>query len=124
MTSHDAPARVLLVEDDADVRRLARLGLQMGGFSVDEAATGRAALLCVDDTARDYAAIVVDLGLPDVGGEDVVARAQFARPRVGIVVCTGARTATYAPPVVFLEKPYTPMQLSQTVRRAIGLARA
>ena len=116
--------RVLVVEDDANIRRLARIGLEMGGFAVDAASDGRTALSCIDDPQRDYVAIVVDLGLPDIGGDEVVARARAVRPGAAIVVCSGTLMPDYGPGVVTLPKPYTPFQLSLVVRNAVEAPRS
>ncbi|HUZ00185.1 MAG TPA: response regulator [Thermomicrobiaceae bacterium] len=63
-------ARVLIVDDEPQIRRALRVGLQANGFDVEVAANG--------ETALDYAAghppdvLILDLGLPDVDGVEVV----------------------------------------------------
>jgi DNA-binding NtrC family response regulator len=115
---------VLLIEDDATIRRLGKLGLQMGGFTVDEAPDGKTALSRVDDPTRVYAAIVVDLGLPDLPGEEIVDRVLEVRPETVIVVCTGTRTEEFDPPIVVFPKPYTPTGLATAVKSAIAARKA
>src|SRR4051812_49765168 len=63
-----AAHRLLVVEDDPDLRSLLRRGLEEEGFEVSLAATGAAALDRSDD---DPDALVVDIGLPDADGRDV-----------------------------------------------------
>jgi DNA-binding response OmpR family regulator len=60
--------RVMVVEDDADLRSVLVRGLTEEGFEVVAAADGRAALAAADDTID---AIVLDVGLPDADGRDV-----------------------------------------------------
>lgn len=61
-----APARILIVDDEAPIRRLLRVALEAEGHGVIEAATAREGLAMA---AREAPALVVlDLGLPDADG--------------------------------------------------------
>jgi two-component system response regulator MprA len=62
--------RVLVVEDDADLRRLLRRGLEEEGFEVVQASTGNDAVSLAESEAPNL--LVVDIGLPDADGRDVV----------------------------------------------------
>ncbi len=64
--------RVLVVDDEQQIRRSLRVTLRTNGYDVEEAATGEAALDAVSVRAPDL--IILDLGLPDVGGVDVIRR--------------------------------------------------
>lgn len=64
--------KVLLVEDDAALARGLRRALANEGFTVDHAATGAAALSHVETLTPDL--LVLDLGLPDMDGVDVLKR--------------------------------------------------
>jgi|SRR5436190_3927866 len=64
-----ANPRVLVVEDDADLRRLLRRGLDEEGFDVTTVARGSEAIETVSKGTPD--ALVVDIGLPDADGRDV-----------------------------------------------------
>ena len=63
--------RLLLVEDDALLGNGIEVGLRQAGFTVDWARDGNAARLALHTTA--YALVVLDLGLPQVPGMDVLA---------------------------------------------------
>lgn len=63
--------RVLVVEDEAPLRRALELNLDARGYDVLTAADGRSALRCAADRPPD--AVVLDLGLPDLDGLDVIA---------------------------------------------------
>jgi two-component system, OmpR family, KDP operon response regulator KdpE len=76
-----APALVLIVDDEPAIRRLLRTSLQAEGYRTEEAATGEAALA----RAPSADIVVLDLGLPDIDGIEVVARLR-ARSQVPIVV--------------------------------------
>jgi len=85
----DDPVRVLLVDDAPEARRLVRTALRFrGGFEiVGEASTGQAAVTLVDELAPDV--VVLDLGLPDITGRDVLTRVRESRPGAKVVVFSG-----------------------------------
>ena len=91
MADTDAtPVRVLLVDDAPEARRLVRTALRFrGGFEiVGEASTGVAAITLVDELDPDV--VVLDLGLPDITGRDVLTRVREERPEVRVVIFSGA----------------------------------
>lgn len=82
--------RVLLVDDMPEVRRLVRTALRFrGGFDVvGEASTGVAAVTLVEELEPDL--VVLDLGLPDITGRDVLTRVRTVRPHTTVVIFSGA----------------------------------
>ena len=64
--------RILLVDDDATLRRTLSIGLRAEGHHVLLAADGRSALQAVSEDRPDL--VVLDLGLPDLSGVDVLRR--------------------------------------------------
>jgi CheY-like chemotaxis protein len=82
-------SRVVLVDDVAAFRRLVATALRVrGGFEVvGEAGDGRTAVEVVVDAAPDV--VVLDLGLPDLAGTEVVRLLRERAPSVKIVVFTG-----------------------------------
>jgi two-component system response regulator MprA len=62
--------RVLVIEDDSDLRRLLRRGLEEEGFEVVQAIRGGDAVALADSDPPSL--LVVDIGLPDADGRDVV----------------------------------------------------
>ena len=82
--------RVLVIEDDNDVRRLITESLTAAGLDVVAAVDGKQALRTA--LARKPAAIVLDIGLPDYDGTQFIARWRERRPdatEVPIVVVSG-----------------------------------
>jgi two-component system KDP operon response regulator KdpE len=67
----DAAGKVLVVDDEPQIRRFLRLGLEGHGYAVLEAATGEAALRLAVTQPPDL--VVLDLGLPDRDGFEVLA---------------------------------------------------
>ena len=82
--------RVLLVDDVADVRRLVRIALRYhGGFEVvAEAGAGLQAIELATQLQPDI--VLLDLGLPDLAGRDVLTRVREVVPGAKVVVFTGA----------------------------------
>jgi two-component system KDP operon response regulator KdpE len=65
----DAP-RVLVIEDEPEIRRFLRVSLAAQKFLVDEAVTGREGILKATSQPPDL--VILDLGLPDISGFDVI----------------------------------------------------
>jgi DNA-binding response OmpR family regulator len=78
--------RVLLVEDDALLGDGTKAGLAQAGFAVDWVKDGVAAELALDTT--DYAAVVLDLGLPRLSGLELLRRARASGAKVPVLVLT------------------------------------
>lgn len=120
--------RILLVDDEANIRRMVGALLQAEGFETAEAANGNAALAALEDAAPD--AVLLDLMMP--GGPDGLAtleRLKQRAPDVPVVMMSGkanladAVRATKLGAFQFLEKPLTPEGVLVAVRGALELGR-
>ncbi|WP_088287143.1 response regulator transcription factor [Ideonella sp. A 288] len=118
--------QILIVEDQADIRELIRMTLEMGGFEVHEAADGDAALLMIDRMTPDL--MLLDVMMPGtIDGLGVCRRVKAsARHRRTKVVMLSARdqpgdrqAGRQAGADEYLTKPFSPRQLLQVVERAI-----
>jgi len=63
---------VLVLDDEVQIRRFLRTGFELNGFTVHEASTGAEAIRT--STLRPIDLVIIDLGLPDMDGADVVER--------------------------------------------------
>jgi len=87
------PIRVMLVDDDQDLRELMRMGLERGGFEiVGEAADGAAAVDLITERQPDI--VMLDLHMPEAGGLEVLPMLRAEAPRAKYVVVS-AINATY-----------------------------
>jgi DNA-binding response OmpR family regulator len=77
---------VLVVEDDDTIGPLLRDGLGAHGYDPDWARTGADAMRCL--ARRDYRLAVIDLGLPDLDGVDLVRRLRAERPDAVVLILT------------------------------------
>jgi two-component system, OmpR family, KDP operon response regulator KdpE len=78
-----APLRVLVIDDEPPIRKLLRMGLTAQGYQVLEAPNGKAALELI---AQGPDLVILDLGLPDVQGFDLLRTIRARNEQVPIVV--------------------------------------
>ena len=69
---NDHSSIVLVVDDEVQIRRFLRTGFELNGFVVHEASNGAEAIRAA--TLRPIDLIIIDLGLPDMDGADVIER--------------------------------------------------
>jgi two-component system KDP operon response regulator KdpE len=124
------PPLVLLVDDEPVLVRLLEVNLRVAGFEVATAGSGEAALAAATSSPPDV--VVLDLGLPDLHGWEVLRRLRGldGLSAMPVVVLSGtdrdaAGVPDYAADVhAFLTKPVEPADLVETVRRAVSRADA
>src|SRR5260221_5468427 len=76
--------RILLIEDDASLAELIRVGLQAHGFTVDHMDGGEDGLAAAETV--DYDALILDLSLPDFAGIDVLKRLRRGPVRAPVLI--------------------------------------
>ena len=79
-----APLRVLVIDDEPPIRKLLRVGLSAHGYQIMEASSGKMALELLGREPPDL--IVLDLGLPDMQGHELLRTMRARNDRVPIVV--------------------------------------
>lgn len=116
-----ATTKVLIVEDDAHIRRLVRGALGRAGHEVVEAANAREAIASFGIDKPD--AVLLDLGLPDRDGMELI---QLARAAGAAVIVVSAREATGEKVAAldlgaddYLTKPFDTEELLARVRTAL-----
>jgi two-component system cell cycle sensor histidine kinase/response regulator CckA len=117
---------VLVVDDEDLVRLVAQQILERAGFDVLTADGGRAALDTFREHHEQIDAVLLDLTMPDLGGEEVYREMRGIRPAVPVVVLSGyneehvmERFAGIGP-VEFLAKPYKDADLIAKVGAAVA----
>jgi two-component system KDP operon response regulator KdpE len=78
-----APLKILVVDDEPPIRKLLRMGLSTQGYEILEAPNGKASL---DLLARNPDLIILDLGLPDIQGLELLRMIRARNEDVPIVV--------------------------------------
>ena len=78
-----APVRILVVDDEPPIRKLLRMGLGAQGYEVIDAPNGKAALELL---ASKPQLVILDLGLPDIDGLDLLRQIRLREQSLPIVV--------------------------------------
>ncbi len=119
LPSRVSPLRILVVDDEDAVRKVLARMLRRQGHSVDEAASGEAAL--IQFSAGRYQIICTDLGMPGMSGWELAAQIRQIDPNVRIVLVTGWSEQIDHDEVrshridAVLAKPFTIQQLQATI---------
>ena len=115
---------VLLVEDEPEVRRVARMSLESQGYTVLEADGGPAALALLD-TAPTIHLLLTDVVMPQVGGRQVAEAVRARLPGVRVLYMSGytddavLRHGILEHTDQFIPKPFTPLGLARKVREVL-----
>lgn len=119
-------ATILLIDDDDMIQSVTRELLELSGYEVRSAVSGREGLALAGDPAAGIDLILLDLSLPDADGLDLIPRLTAARPGVRIVVCTGSfydhPSKLGVDPAIkgVLQKPFDLPTLQKTVRDSLA----
>jgi two-component system cell cycle sensor histidine kinase/response regulator CckA len=118
------PRRLLLVEDEAPLRRLAARALQQVGHQVDTAEDAEAALAWLDETMRPPDLLVSDVALPGMDGLALARAARARTPGLKVLLTSGYAESMLdqdlaAEGIGFLSKPYAPAALVAAVSAAL-----
>jgi len=117
---------VLIIEDEEMLRDLIRTILESKGYSVLTAADGEEAVRIFNKHKDQVAAIVSDLGLPKLSGEEIVSHIMQINPEAKIIIASGfidpnIRLGLEAAGVKeFIQKPYKANEVLKVVRNVIG----
>ena len=115
---------ILVVDDEANIRRTLRGVLSDEGYDVVEAQDGRRALELLEQEPPQLA--IVDIWMPEMDGIELVSRMRQQAPEVPVIVISGHGTIDTAVRVIrmgafdFLEKPFQLDALLRMVDRALG----
>ena len=114
---------VLVVEDEAPVRRLIVRLLSQEGYDVIEAANGQEALSLLERDGVDL--LLTDVVMPGVGGSALAESLRGSQPGVRVLFMSGytddavVRHGILDPTMPFIEKPFTPNALLRRVRETL-----
>jgi CheY-like chemotaxis protein len=116
---------ILLVEDDAGVRNLAKKILQTQGYTVLEAAQGEDALRLSGQHGGLIHLMVTDMVMPEMSGRELAERLKLLRPNMKVLLMSGYTDKAMLhhgeldPGMAFLQKPFTPQTLARKVREVL-----
>ncbi|WP_353646124.1 response regulator transcription factor [Mesorhizobium sp. WSM2239] len=117
------PIRVLVIDDEPSIRKLLRTSLATQGFQVFEAANGREALAQVEQAGPDL--IILDLGLPDIQGHELIRKLRQQESSVPILVLSSRTDETGKVEALdlgaddYVTKPFGTDELFARIRAAL-----
>ncbi|MDY3559400.1 protein kinase [Gemmata sp. JC673] len=126
-TTHTSPGRVLIVDDQTDIRRLCRVALGAEGLQCEEVGNGPDAVALACQNAYDL--VLLDVDLPGFSGEEVLRRLRQRQPtrHLKVVMFSGAASGDELSRIMlagaddFLTKPFSVVQLRARVKAALRL---
>jgi two-component system response regulator AtoC len=116
--------KVLVVDDEADVRELLAEYFTEIGYDVTTAPDGAQAIEDITANPTKYGLVISDLQMPGVDGLGVLKAAKAANPSLAVIIVTGYASVDSAVRAVrmgaydYLTKPFTLGQIEMIVRRA------
>jgi len=116
---------VLVTEDVAAVRAVAKQMLERQGYTVLEAPDGEAAITLVEQYAEVIHLLLTDVVMPDVSGRELATRLQALRPHLKVLYMSGytddaiVRHGILEEGIAYLQKPFTPDTLARKVRAVL-----
>lgn len=119
---------VLVIEDEDDVRRMVVRLLERGGYTALGAADGESALALCRGIQQPIAAVLLDLTMPHLGGEEVLRALQQLRPGLPVVLMSGYTTdemrlrSGVGSAAAFVHKPFAAGELLEVLARVIAAA--
>jgi PAS domain S-box-containing protein len=116
---------VLVVDDEALVRKLAKFALERCGYTAELAADGQEGLDAFSARPHEFAAVILDLTMPVMGGEEALMRMRQVRADVPVLLSSGfseeEAIQRFGVNGVsgFLQKPYTATALARKIKQAL-----
>jgi CheY-like chemotaxis protein len=123
---HQACETILLAEDSAALREMAREYLEGLGYAVLEAASGAEALRTAKEFDGTIHLLLTDVVMPEMSGPELARQLATLRPGVKVIYTSGytndaiARQGVLDPTVAFIQKPYRPKALARKVQEVLA----
>ncbi len=119
-----ASETILIVDDEEVVRRTAAAALERFGYRVILAEHGGQALELFEQQPDAYDAILLDMTMPLMNGEEVLPLLRGIRPDIKVIVCSGYSEVEamqrFSGTEAFLQKPYSSVHLAEKVRSVVN----
>lgn len=116
---------VLLAEDSASLREMAREYLESVGYTVLEAASGKEAFREAKEFAGHIDLLLTDVVMPEMSGPELARAVVALRPGLKVIFTSGytddaiEREGVLDPAVTFIQKPYRPKALACKIREVL-----
>ncbi|MFS8104925.1 substrate-binding domain-containing protein [Lentzea alba] len=117
--AHQGAGTVLLVEDDAQVRIMARRSLETAGYAVIEASDGQEALQLATAHRSTIDLVLTDVVMPKMGGPELVRLLRSTGAAPAVIYMSGYTTDEVLDGEVLITKPYAESELLERVRQIL-----
>ncbi|MBL1256658.1 response regulator [Methylocystis sp. Sn-Cys] len=120
--------RVLIVDDEPQIRRVLRPSLIASGYEVQEAASGHDALMRISERLPDL--VILDLGLPDIDGKEALRKLRLVTTKTPVIILSARERESEKIAALdlgandYVEKPFAMGELLARMRAALRLAHA
>src|SRR6266853_716680 len=127
-TRPQSAGRILIIDDEAEIRESLETLRQLEGYTVAAAGTGREGLAQIGERAFDV--VLLDLALPDKNGMEVLAEIRLLHPQQAVIMITAYGTVENAVRAMqsgatnFIQKPWDNEKLLADVRAAVARQKA
>jgi PAS domain S-box-containing protein len=116
---------ILVVDDEELVRNMARFSLQHYGYTVETADDGQSAVELFSSRPQDFDAVLLDLTMPVMNGEEAMHAVRRIRSNVPIIISSGLsevealKRFAHGGISCFVQKPYTATMLARKLKQAL-----
>jgi len=128
ITQPQSAGRILIIDDEAEIRESLETLLQLEGYTVVVAGTGHEGLIHIGQ--RSFDVILLDLALPDKNGMEVLSDIRLSHPQQAVIMITAYGTVENAVRAMqsgatnFIQKPWDNEKLLADVRAAVARQKA
>lgn len=116
--------RILVVDDEKNIRRTVSRALEPLGMPIETAADGEDALRQLEET--DFSLLLLDLKMPGIDGMTVLETVHRRWPKMSVIILTAHGTIDTAVEAMkygaadFIRKPFTPSEIRDLAKRVLG----
>jgi CheY-like chemotaxis protein len=127
-SARGTPLKVLVVDDELNVRRTLGLLLRSAGHRTIECDRGREAIDRFAAQRSEIDVAIVDMTMPDMTGRELLGHLRGVNARLPVIISSGYSAGSELdgvlaqPGVIFLQKPYTSDELDRTLLAAVSAA--
>jgi two-component system, cell cycle sensor histidine kinase and response regulator CckA len=117
---------VIVTEDEGEIRELLSLLFESDGFTVLKASDGQEALQLLREHTNEIVLLVTDLGLPKLGGMELIAEARSLIPSLRVIAASGFGHPDLRPKLrelgveIFFPKPFSPLELLAAAKELLN----
>jgi len=122
----DAPRSILVVDDEAPLRKLMQVFLERLGYQVETCGDATEGLGTFKSSPERFALVVAGLSLPDLPGNEMALQMLAVNPNLRVLLCSGYPFEVESLPAdkqirfASLQKPFLPNMLSQAVEELLA----